>query len=374
MLRNAFAVSLAAIMLLLAKPCAAMPSDLYKLPKTSALVKVQNDQVAKKQYAAALVTNSRVIAALKAVKNTKTADNDFYIHQAEYDRAVILHRLKRDKEALTILRRLFDDPKMIKNAQNPPDSDFYFSAGSNRQFYSEFANFYESLLLDHNDPYWKVAQATSLERMDFLNQRPIDIFSSEYLSRSMQLAAKGREYARAISICELRKQWHEKIAKQQDIKIASFSPVVIVENSYISHVLVNTLPIDQRNAYYVAETQENCADVYEQGGDLQQALTHRQTAFDLGGKLETQAILFKVISGYGLARLHAKMGELAKSAEHLKSAINAASQPNDYGFNAQSICDFILKDEHGNDVLRAINLTEFSETKALLQAANCKIG
>ena len=231
MLRNAFAVSLAAIMLLLAKPCAAMPSDLYKLPKTSALVEVQNEQVANKQYAAALVTNSRVISALKAVKNAKTADNAFYIHQAEYDRAVILHRLKRDKEALTILRRLFDDPKMIKNAQNPPDSDFYFSAGSNRQFYSEFANFYESLLLDHNDPYWKVAQATSLERMDFLNQRPIDIFSSEYLSRSMRLATKGGDHHRAISICDLRKKWHEKIANKGDIKIAEFQPCVDRRNA-----------------------------------------------------------------------------------------------------------------------------------------------
>lgn len=211
MLRHSLAVSLAAITLLLANPCAAMPSDLNKFPKTSALVKVQNDQVAKKQYAAALVTNARVIAALKAVKNAKTTDAAFYLIQAEYDRAVILHRMERHKEALTILKRLFHDPKMVDQVENPPESLSYFSAGTNRQIYSEFANLYESVLLDRNDPYWKEAQAISLKRFDFLNQRPIDIFSSEYLSRSMQLAAKGREYARAISICELRKQWHAKI-------------------------------------------------------------------------------------------------------------------------------------------------------------------
>lgn len=374
MLRNAFAVSLAAMMLSFAKPCAAMPSDLYKLPKTSALVKVQNDLVAMKQYAAALVTNARVIAALKAVKNAKTTDAAGYLIEAEYDRAVILHRIGRDKEALTILKRLFDDPKMVDRARNSPESVSYFSAGTGRQIYSEFASFYESLLLDRKDPYWKEAQAISLKRMDFLNQRPIDIFSSEYLSRSMQLAAKGREYARAISICELRKQWHAKIANRQDIKIASFSPVVIAENSYISHVLVNTLPLDQRNSYYVAETHENCADIYEQSGDLQQALTHRQAAFDLGSKLDDEAVLFKVVSGYGLSRLHAKTGDMSKAAENLSIAIKAASQPNNFGFNEQSVCDFILKDVNGNDIALAINRAEFSEPKAMLNAAGCKTG
>lgn len=65
---------------------------------------------------------------------------------------------------------------------------------------------------------------------------------------------------------------------------------------------------------------------------------------------------------------------MPKAAENLSIAIKAASQPNNFGFSGQSVCDFILKDVNGNDIARAISQAEFSEPKAMLNAAGCKIG
>lgn len=302
-------------------------------------------------------------------RSIQNFDPDYYLVQAKYDRAVIFYRLKMVHRALEILNDLFVDPQFVEYTKNPPEG--YFSSGIGRQVYGEFSNLFEKLLFYKGDKKWKSVQDESIRRFGFYNQKPADLYSSEYLSSAMRLASRARDFDRAKSICELRLKWHERIWAENNIALPPVSPSILYENSYIYAFTVGQEDMSRRNRYYIAESNDNCGDVYEINGKFSEALGYLQTAYALGLMTDGDEFIFESSVSYKIANLIAKIGNIKSSLEYLEKSISAYDKPNQYGFTMKTFCENHIASGDGNDI--RVVLHKIPETRNLLLKAGCEV-
>ncbi len=346
-----------------------MPDPSISVPAISKLVERQNDLVLQSKYREALKINSKLILEFKKLKPSDNLSPDYFLVQAKYDRAVLFYREKKYHRAVAILRELFVDPNFVKYANSPPKG--YFSSGIGRQFYSEFSTLYEKILLETKNDEWKFIQDTSIKRLNFFEQEPIDLYSSEYLSSAMRLASRAHDFDRAKLICETRLKWHDGIMKSNEPRVAAVNPNLLVKDSYIYAWSIAQTDIVAHNKYYVAEFHDNCGDVYEAGGKFIEALYYRQMSYYLGLLAEGNEFLFESSVSFKIANLLAKMGKIELSLGYLEKSIVAYAKPNQYDFTIKTLCDNHVVTDDGIDI--KVVLHKIPETRALLVKAGCDL-